>query len=217
MANPQVSPELVTAGRQDQTERLAQWFRGEPSHYYVQGDTQDEAIAFLAGCARADTEPTGSALPGDLIEVDTLDVRPLPGIVLKHCTGRDLASRWDVVAVYTRTTATTATSFLGHLIDRMPFEVRAIQSLPRTRYGVDGGSEFAADFERECERRGVRLFVLPHALPISTVTSSVRRGLTPRSSTRYTTETYRSDLSNVSYVDGSRSTTPSGHTSPSTT
>ena len=94
---------------------------------------------------------------GDLVEVDTLDVRPLLGVVFKHYTGRDLASRWDVVAVYTRVTATTATSFLGQLIDRMPFEVRAIQ--------VGGGSEFAAEFEQECQRRGLRLFVLPPRSP----------------------------------------------------
>ena len=96
-------------------------------------------------------------VPGDLIEVDTLDVRPLPGVVLKHYTGRDLASRWDVVGVYSRATATTARSFLGQLMNRTPFEVRAIQ--------VDGGSEFAAEFERECERLGVRLFVLPPRSP----------------------------------------------------
>lgn len=96
-------------------------------------------------------------VPGDLIEVDTLDVRPLPGVVLKHYTGRDLASRWDVVGVYSRATATTARSFLGQLMNRTPFEVKAIQ--------VDGGSEFAAEFERECERLGVRLFVLPPRSP----------------------------------------------------
>ena len=31
--------------------------------------------------------------PGDMIEVDTLDVRPLPGMVLKHFTARDVVSR----------------------------------------------------------------------------------------------------------------------------
>ena len=40
---------------------------------------------------------------------------------------------------------------------KMPFAVRAIQ--------VDGGSEFAAEFERECERPRVRLFVLPPRSP----------------------------------------------------
>ena len=40
--------------------------------------------------------------PGDLVQVDTLDVRPLPGVVLKHFTARDVVSRWDVVEVHTR-------------------------------------------------------------------------------------------------------------------
>ena len=80
VANPKVSPELVTAGRQDQAERLAQWFRGEPSHYYVQGDTPDEAIAFLAGCAGADAEPTGSALLARAVVVENADAwRSLEG------------------------------------------------------------------------------------------------------------------------------------------
>ena len=37
--------------------------------------------------------------PGDLVQVDTLDVRPLPGVALKHFTARDVVSRWDVVEV----------------------------------------------------------------------------------------------------------------------
>ena len=43
--------------------------------------------------------------PGDLVQVDTLDVRPIPGMVLKHFTARDMVSRWDVVEVRTRATA----------------------------------------------------------------------------------------------------------------
>ena len=39
----------------------------------------------------------------------------------------------------------------------MPFPIRAIQ--------VDGGSEFKADFERECQSRGIRLFELPPRSP----------------------------------------------------
>ena len=77
--------------------------------------------------------------PGDLVQVDTLDVRPLPGGILKHFTARDVVSRWDVVEVRTRATANTATDFLSTLQARMPFPVRAIQ--------VDGGSEFQAGFE----------------------------------------------------------------------
>src|SRR5712692_8086397 len=35
--------------------------------------------------------------PGDLVQVDTLDVRPLPGVVFKQFTARDVLSRWDVI------------------------------------------------------------------------------------------------------------------------
>ena len=95
--------------------------------------------------------------PGDLVQVDTLDVRPLPGVILKQFTARDVVSRWDVVEVRTRATANTATDFLSTLQARMPFPVRAIQ--------VDGGSEFQAGFEQACQERGLRLFVLPPRSP----------------------------------------------------
>jgi transposase InsO family protein len=95
--------------------------------------------------------------PGDLIQVDTLDLRPLPGVVLKHFTARDTVSRWDVLEIAARATAVTASRFLDSLQKRAPFAVRAIQ--------VDGGSEFQAEFERECEKRGIRLFVLPPRSP----------------------------------------------------
>ena len=80
--------------------------------------------------------------PGDLVQVDTLDVRPLPGTVLKHFTARDVVSRWDVVEARTRATANTAATFLNAVLDRMPFPVHAIQ--------VDGSSEFQVGFEEAC-------------------------------------------------------------------
>ncbi len=95
--------------------------------------------------------------PGDLIQLDTLDLRPLPGVVLKHFTARDVVSRWDVVNVYHRATAATACQFLDELEARMPFRVSAIQ--------VDGGAEFEAEFELECQRRNIRLFILPPRSP----------------------------------------------------
>lgn len=95
--------------------------------------------------------------PGDLVEVDTLDVRPLPGKVLKHFTARDVVSRWDVVEVHTRATASLAAGFLDTLQQRMPFPIKAIQ--------VDGGSEFQASFEQACQERGFHLFVLPPRSP----------------------------------------------------
>jgi len=95
--------------------------------------------------------------PGDLVEVDTLDVRPVPGVVFKQFTARDLVSRWDVIQAHTRATAQTAAQFLDTLQLRMPFPIRAVQ--------VDGGSEFAAEFEQACQQRGLHLFVLPPRSP----------------------------------------------------
>ena len=97
------------------------------------------------------------AQPGDLIQLDTLDIRPLPGVVLKHFTARDIISRWDIIDVYSRATASTASHFPDKLQHRLPFTIRAIQ--------VDGGSEFEAVLEEECQRRGIKLFVLPPRSP----------------------------------------------------
>ena len=95
--------------------------------------------------------------PGDIVQVDTLDIRPLPGVVLKHFTARDVVSRWDVLQVHTRATSTLAAQFLDSMRQRFPFPIKAIQ--------VDGGSEFQADFESACQNHGIRLFVLPPRSP----------------------------------------------------
>ncbi|MGA7236883.1 MAG: integrase core domain-containing protein [Bryobacteraceae bacterium] len=95
--------------------------------------------------------------PGDLVQVDTLDVRPVPGVVFKQFTARDVVSRWDVIQAHSKATAAAATEFLDTLQHRMPFPIRAVQ--------VDGGSEFAAQFEQACQQRGLHLFVLPPRSP----------------------------------------------------
>ena len=95
--------------------------------------------------------------PGDIVQVDTLDVRPLPGVVLKHFTARDVVSRWDVLEAHTKATSGTASAFIDVLLERMPFTVKAIQ--------VDGGPEFQDLFEAECQKRGIHLFVLPPRSP----------------------------------------------------
>jgi putative transposase len=95
--------------------------------------------------------------PGDLVQLDTLDVRPIPGVTVKHFTARDVISRWDVLHAHTRATAAAAAHFLELVRTRMPFPVRACQ--------VDGGAEFFADFEQACQRAGIRLFVLPPRSP----------------------------------------------------
>ena len=94
---------------------------------------------------------------GDIVEVDTLDVRPLPGVSIKHFTARDVISRWDVIEASSRATASSAAHFINSVVERMPFRVKAIQ--------VDGGSEFQNIFEETCQKLGIRLFVLPPRSP----------------------------------------------------
>lgn len=95
--------------------------------------------------------------PGDLVEVDTLELHPLPNLTIKQFTARDVVSRWDVLEAHTRATAALAASFLDTLRARLPFPLRALQ--------VDGGSEFAAQFEAACQAQGLPLFVLPPRSP----------------------------------------------------
>ena len=94
---------------------------------------------------------------GDVVQLDTLDLRPLPGVVFKHFTAHDMVSKWNVISVHRQARASTAAHFLDILHERMPFPVKAIQ--------VDGGAEFEAAFEKECQVRGIRLFVLPPRSP----------------------------------------------------
>ena len=91
--------------------------------------------------------------PGDLVQLDT----KARGVVLKHFSARDMVSPWDVLEVHERATSLAAARFLDALVDRMPFPIAALQ--------VDGGSEFAAEFETACQQRNLPLFVLPPRSP----------------------------------------------------
>jgi len=96
--------------------------------------------------------------PGDLVELDTLDIRP-PGVThpFKQFTARDRVSRWDTLELRANARAGTAVGILDALAARMPFPVRAIS--------VDNGSEFMAEFEAACQARGIALFNLPPRSP----------------------------------------------------
>jgi len=76
--------------------------------------------------------------PGDLVQIDTMDVSLMPGVHFKHFTARDMI-------------------FLESVQQRLPFPLKAVQ--------VDGGSEFMAEFETACQEKNIRLFVLPPRSP----------------------------------------------------
>ncbi len=96
-------------------------------------------------------------LPGDIVQIDTMDVRPEPGIVLKQFTTVDVVSPWSVPTIASNANALHATRALDNLIERTPFPIKAIQ--------VDGGSEFMAEFEDACKQKGILLFELPPRSP----------------------------------------------------
>ena len=90
--------------------------------------------------------------PGDLVEVDTLSVTLSPGKVIKQFTARDVVSGWNVLEVFLSASSCCGRRFLRAMFSRVPFRVKAIK--------VDGGSEFYGEFEKECQERGVRLYVV---------------------------------------------------------
>jgi len=95
--------------------------------------------------------------PGDMVEIDTLDVRPLPGKVFKQFSAVDTVSRYGFADIRSSATASMAKEFLQQLVAESPFEIKAVQT--------DGGSEFYAEFEEACKEMGIRFFCLPPRSP----------------------------------------------------
>ena len=73
-------------------------------------------------------------------------------VTLKHFSARVVVSRWDVAEVHHRASSLAAARFLNTLLDRVPFPVKVLS--------VDGGSEFAAEFEQACQQKELPLVVL---------------------------------------------------------
>jgi putative transposase len=95
--------------------------------------------------------------PGDLIQVDSLQVRLQSDDVRWQFSSRDLISRWDVSRAFRNATSYTASRFLEYMEKKFPFPVRAVQ--------IDGGSEFKKHFEAACRECGIRLFIIPPRTP----------------------------------------------------
>jgi hypothetical protein len=66
--------------------------------------------------------------PGDLVEIDTKQIRPARNALVHHFSARDVVSRWDVVEAHAQSTARTAVQFLDALLARMPFPIALCRS-----------------------------------------------------------------------------------------
>lgn len=95
--------------------------------------------------------------PGDLVQIDTVDVAVAPNTRILQLSLVDTISRWSAAEARRGKAALTMTESLQRMEARLPFALRAIQ--------IDGGSEFMAEFETYCRQRGIRLFVLPPRSP----------------------------------------------------
>lgn len=95
--------------------------------------------------------------PGDLVEVDTVHVYPIPGSRRYQFTACDCITKHTARIAASTITARAASKILDTIAERYPYPVKAIQ--------IDGGSEFKAEFESECQKRGILLFVLPPRSP----------------------------------------------------
>ena len=144
--------------------------------------------------------------PGEIVQLDTLTVSPHPGRpAIKQFTAHDPVAKWTCARAWRRAAAHNAKRFLDKLQADMPFPIEAIQ--------VDGGSEFKADFETECQRRGIDLFELPPRSP-------KRNGHVERNNGAWRYEFYASwglpddDLDHINrWIDAfADESTPSDHT-----
>jgi putative transposase len=95
--------------------------------------------------------------PGDLVQLDTLQIKLRNGVIRWQFSARDVICRWDQARAYHRPTSFSASLFLEYLEHKFPFPIRAIQ--------IDGGSEFKKHFEEACLRRGLKLFIIPVRSP----------------------------------------------------
>lgn len=101
-----------------------------------------------------DYQPTE---PGDLVQIDTVDVALPGGTRVKQLSLVDVVSRYAAAEVKSGKTAVGMRDCMKRMRERLPFAVRAIQ--------IDGGSEFKAAFETYCQEEGIALFVLPPRSP----------------------------------------------------
>jgi transposase InsO family protein len=95
--------------------------------------------------------------PGDVVQIDTLSIHPLPSVTIKHFTAYDPFAKWTVARPCKQATAKNAAQFLEQVLKQMPDPVKAIQ--------IDGGSEFMAEFEQACADKMLPLYLLPPRSP----------------------------------------------------
>lgn len=73
VSRPNISPALVLAGRPESADKVAEVAQQTPTHYYVQGQTREEAIAFVAASALNSGDAWGATLLSKALVVKSED------------------------------------------------------------------------------------------------------------------------------------------------
>ncbi len=94
--------------------------------------------------------------PGEMVQIDHMTVTK-NNISFKHFQAWDPITKTIVAQVTSSAKSCTAAGFLKKVVADLPFKLKSVQ--------VDGGSEFMRDFEVECEKFNLSLYVLPPKRP----------------------------------------------------
>lgn len=95
---------------------------------------------------------TKATKPGEMMQIDHM----VEGIYKHFAVICPITKLW-YSQVYTKANSANGALFLEELCNFFPFKIYSIQ--------VDGGSEFMADFELLCKKKGIKLYVLPPRSP----------------------------------------------------
>jgi transposase InsO family protein len=121
---------------------------------YICGKKETKKRAFN-GHAKRWKYGMKATIPGEMIQIDHMSVESLNYI--KHFSAICPITKLITSKCYKTATSNNAADFLNQVVNFFPFRIKSIQ--------VDGGSEFMSDFEKECEKRNIELFVLPPKSP----------------------------------------------------
>jgi putative transposase len=94
---------------------------------------------------------------GELIQIDHMSVTTSANKQIKHFMATCPLTKITVSEAYNNANSQSGARFLEKIIKEMPYKLKSIQ--------VDGGSEFMKHFEKLCENKKIKLFVLPPRKP----------------------------------------------------
>lgn len=129
----------------------------KPVSLYYNGRLRSTRPRVFNGHAKRWQAGMRSSAPGDLVQVDHATITLGCGETVKHFTAICPTTKYVCYQTYIRATSFVASKFFRYMEKTFPFSIKSLQ--------VDGGSEFAGEFEHICKVKNVPLYVLPPRSP----------------------------------------------------